>query len=265
MLRQTRMRLGMSQDALGAEVHISGSQIGNYEAGRAIPPDDVLSGLVAVLKAGSELQELAERARGEAVAPWLRSWAENERRAAILRSCYANLIPGLLQTETYARSVIAAGPHTEVQVEEMTRERMARQAATLGREDPVLLHALIGEAALRIGDPVIMKEQLEHLVGVGFLPNVIVRVVPFSAGPHPGLTGAFDIATLLDGATVAYRDSVDAGEVVTGLAAVRYVQRAWELVSARALPGDLSRDLMMRVVDEHEHRIELAKEHPERH
>ncbi|WJK32963.1 helix-turn-helix transcriptional regulator [Solwaraspora sp. WMMA2065] len=265
MLKQMRMQLGMSQDALGAEVHISGSQIGNYESGRPIPPDDVLAGLVAVLKAGPELQELAERARGEAVAPWLRSWVENERRAAIMRTCHANLVPGLLQTEAYARSVIAAGPHTEVQVEEITRERMARQAATLGREDPLLLHAIIGEAALRIGDSVIMKEQLDHLVGVGFLPNVVVRVVPFSAGPHPALTGAFEIATLIEGATVVYRDSVDEGEVVTGLATVRNVQRAWELVSARALPCDLSRDLMMRVVDDHEHRIELAKEHPERH
>ena len=181
-LRQRRMERGLSQDALGAEVHVSGSQIGHYECGKSVPPDDVAKGLDAFLGTGDECQRLAKQARGEAVAPWLRSWKENEERAILIRTYQPNLVPGLLQTEEYARTILAAGPHTEVQVEEMTRERMARQAATLSRRDPLVLTAIIGESVLRHDDPAVMKDQLEHLVDIGHRSNVHIRVVPFSAG-----------------------------------------------------------------------------------
>ncbi|MFY1637292.1 helix-turn-helix domain-containing protein [Solwaraspora sp. WMMB335] len=260
-LRQQRMARGLSQDALGAEIHVSGSQVGNYEAGRSIPPDDVAAAIDAVLGTGGTLRQQAAIARKEAVAPWLRPWKDSERRAVLLRWFEHSIIPGLLQTEAYARMVIAAGPHTEVQVEEMTRERLDRQAV-LDRAEPVALTAILDEAALRHGPPAVMKDQLDHLVDIGHRSTVHVRVVPFDAGLYAGHAGAFALAMLPDGGTVAYLDDQIEGRVVARAGELRRLVTVWERICARALPCDQSRALILRLVDEYEQQAKLAHEQP---
>ncbi|MDG4831875.1 helix-turn-helix transcriptional regulator [Solwaraspora sp. WMMD1047] len=257
-LRRERMAKGLSQDALGAEVHVSGSQIGNYESGKSIPPDEVAAGFDAFFSTGDQFRRLVRQARGEAVAPWLRPWKENEERATILRTYQPLVVPGLLQTAAYARAVVAAGAHSSVQIEEMTRERLERQAATLDRPDPVTLAAIIGEAVLRDGDPATIKEQLEHLVDIGHRPNVHIRVVPFGSGIHAGHGGPFALATLPDGSSVAYVDDPLEGKVIAAARDLRRLASAWESINARALPCDLSRFLILRVIDEHEERAKMA-------
>ena len=205
----------MSQDALGAEVHMSGSQIGHYENGRSIPPDDVAAGFDRVFGTGDKMQQQAKRARGEAVAPWLRPWKDNEERSTLLRTFQTNLVPGLLQTEAYARMVLNNGLRSEAHVEELTRDRMARQAATLGRTNPVTISAVICEPVLRTGDPAIMKEQLDHLVEMSQRPNVHIWVIPTAAGVHAGHSGPFVLATLANGDRIGYLDDQLEGKIVS--------------------------------------------------
>ena len=258
-LRRLRMELGLSQDAVGAAVHISGSQIGHYESGRSVPTEDGAEALDGFFGTGDELQRAATTARGEAVAPWLRSWADNEARAVLLRTFEHSLIPGLLQTEAYARAVIAAGPHSEDQIAEALAIRMARQTATLERRrDPVCLTAIIGEGALRYGDPAMLKDQLEHLIDIGHRPTVNVRVARFASGLHAGLTGAFAIATLPNGSQVVYLDELVEGKVGARMQDLRHAVTVWEMICGKALPCDQSRDLILRVIDEYEHRTDLA-------
>lgn len=263
-LRRERMARGMSQDALGALVYVTGSQIGHYETGRTVPPVGVAAALDKVLETGTELSDLANTARGEAVAPWLRSWRENEERASMLRWFEHSIVPGLLQTEAYARAIISAGPHTPDQVEEAVGIRLARQAATLGRPDPVVLSTVIGEAALRNGDPAIMKDQLEHLVDIGHRANVHTRVLPVSAGLHTGLTGAFILATLPSGVSIGYEDGLVEAKIISSARHLHLLATAWESVNALALPCEMSRDLMLKAMGEHEERARLAQEHPQR-
>ncbi|MEU1683944.1 Scr1 family TA system antitoxin-like transcriptional regulator [Micromonospora sp. NPDC005707] len=85
---------------------------------------------------------------------------------------------------------------------------------------------------------------------------------PFTAGVHAGLTGAFAIATLLDGSPVVYLDTLVEGEIGARMKDVHYAAAVWEAICARALPCDLSRDLILRVIHEHERRTKLAQEHP---
>lgn len=262
LLRKHRMERGLSQDALGAEVHITGSQIGHYESGRSIPVDTMADALDGALGAGGELRSAADRSRGEAVAPWLRPWKENEARAVLIRAFQPLLIPGLLQTEEYARQVIGAGAHSEVQTEERTRERMERQAATLDRPQPVILSAIIGEAALRDGGVTLMKGQLEHLVDIGHRPNVHVRVVPFGGGLHLGHGGPFALASLPNGSRVAYIDDPLEGKVVATALELAHLDEAWESIGARALPWRQSRDLILRVIDEYEAGTSVAQVDP---
>lgn len=163
------------------------------------------------------------------------------------------LVPGLLQTEAYARQVIGAGAHSEIQIEERTRERMARQVATLDRRpDPVTLSAIIGETALRDGASEAMKEQLEHLIDVGHRPNVHIRIVPFGGGLHLGHGGPFAMATLINGSRVAYLDHALEGKVVATTSELARLDAAWESIGAKALPWHESRDLILRVIDEYD-------------
>ncbi|WP_374227448.1 DUF5753 domain-containing protein [Streptomyces sp. AC512_CC834] len=109
------------------------------------------------------------------------------------------LVPGLLQTEDYARAVIAQmrPDLTPDQVDALVKVRMERQAGRESGEHPATLWAVLDEAVLHrvIGSPAVMRQQCAHLVQAGEQPNVTVQFLPFSLGAHPGLYGPFVILT----------------------------------------------------------------------
>jgi transcriptional regulator with XRE-family HTH domain len=143
-----------------------------------------------------------------ATPPWFRSWVEHEQRAAALRIWQLGVLSGLLQTEDYARAILAVNPGvTDDQVAERLAARLERQAL-LTREDPPTAWFLVDEAALQrcVGSPEIMAAQLAHLVGVARLPNVTIQVVPNAE--HAGLLGGFAIAE-----RAAYVETAVAGQV----------------------------------------------------
>jgi hypothetical protein len=113
-------------------------------------------------------------------------WYENE------------LIPGLLQTESYARTIIRAQRPAEddEEIERRASLRIARQTLLTRVTESPKLRVVIGEAILRrpVGGTAVMAEQLTHVVEVSELPNVSLRVVPFEAGLHLGvMSGSFTI------------------------------------------------------------------------
>jgi transcriptional regulator with XRE-family HTH domain len=110
-------------------------------------------------------------------------------------------IPGLLQTEDYARAVICGTlPHASMeQVENRVRARMERQALLTG-DRPQQLWAIMDEAAVRrmVGGRAVMGEQLGRLRDAAALPNVTVQVIPYDAGAHPGMPGSFIVLEFPD-------------------------------------------------------------------
>ena len=124
-----------------------------------------------------------------------------ESAATLIRTYEGQLVPGLLQTEDYMRAVIA-GAHLDELAEEAERRvalRMARQTL-LTRPDAPRLWAVIDEAALRrpVGRPEVMRGQLERLIDATKLTNVVLQILPFGAGAHPGMVGAFSILRFAD-------------------------------------------------------------------
>ncbi|WP_326644453.1 helix-turn-helix domain-containing protein [Streptosporangium sp. NBC_01755] len=118
-----------------------------------------------------------------------------ESGASSIRTWQIVLIPGLLQTEGYVRALWrAARVLDETLVERHVQARLTRQEI-LFRENPPTLLALIDEAALRksIGGAEVMREQISHLIEMAARPNIIIRIVPDSAGAHPALEGSFVI------------------------------------------------------------------------
>ncbi|WP_405719528.1 helix-turn-helix transcriptional regulator [Streptomyces sp. NBC_01537] len=127
---------------------------------------------------------------------WFRAFVSLEGDAASIRVYEPHYVPGLLQTEDYARAVLKAGlPHApDEEIERGVSLRMERQAV-LDRKDAPLLWCVLDETVLRrpIGSPGIMRAQIAKLIEAGARPNVRLQIMPFAVGPHPAMYGPFHI------------------------------------------------------------------------
>jgi hypothetical protein len=181
-----------------------------------------------------------------------RAYMEHEEKASTLRSCEHSLVPGLLQTGDYARAVLAtrAGA-TEAEIESDVAVRMARQQILL-RGEPPWLWVLIDEGVLYrpVGSAPIMLAQLTHLGEMSQWPHVIIQVVPYTAGGHSGLNGAFIIADFAVEPSIVYLADAAGSRVAEDAATVSRVALRFEALRSEALPKPASRDLIAKVAKE---------------
>jgi hypothetical protein len=149
----------------------------------------------------------------------LLQFIEFEAAASITRNFEPLLVPGLLQTEDYARTVFRqfSGDVPDKRIDAQVEVRLRRQEL-LDRDDSPLLFLILDEAATRrqVGGPDVMRRQLRRLTEMAARPHITVEVVPFSAGVHPGLLGSFVIHEFPDPADddVLYLESPQ-GEVIS--------------------------------------------------
>ena len=134
---------------------------------------------------------MAERVRGRGL-PRLLQFIEFEAAASISRNFEPLLVPGLLQTEDYARAIFRqfSGDVTAERIDAQVEVRMRRQEL-LDRADPPLLFFILDEAVIRrlIGGKDVMRRQLRRLTEMAARPHVTVEVVPFSAAFTPDYWG----------------------------------------------------------------------------
>jgi transcriptional regulator with XRE-family HTH domain len=138
---------------------------------------------------------------GDVLPQWFRTFVDLESAATLIRTYEGQFVPGLLQTDGYMRAVVK-GAHLDESSEEVGRRvrlRMARQTL-LTREHPPRLWAVVDEAALRrpVGGREVMRAQLERLIDATKLPNVTLQVLPFGAGAHSAMVGAFSLLRFAD-------------------------------------------------------------------
>jgi transcriptional regulator with XRE-family HTH domain len=234
-LRSLREAARLTCEEVAEHMECSASKISRVETGRvSVSPRDVrdMLGLYGVdAQQRDSLVQLARESRqkgwwhaySDTIQPRFATYVGLEDAAAEIRTYEVNLIPGLLQTEDYARTVIAAGnlTGTHEDVERRVALRMARQPALTGT-DPPQLWAVLDEAVLRrtVGGRGLMRMQLDHLVGLAAMPNVAVQVIPFVAGAHPGMGKPFvilafperadpDVVYLEDLTSTLYLEDVD--------------------------------------------------------
>lgn len=250
ILKHLRAKGGMTQEGLAARLNVSTSLIAKFETGRLIPMPDTAQHIDEVFDSGTLVQETAAEARKTAPAEeWFRPWVDIEEHATLLRCWELDLVPGLLQTEEYARALLTdAGSVRDV--EDALSGRLARQQILFREEDPVYLVAVLDESVLRreIGGPEVMREQLLALIEAGERPNVSVQVVP-AGRVHPGLNGSFVVA-VVDGRTVGFIDGPLDGTVVESADGTARLDRVWERIRRYALPVDQSREIIMKVAEQ---------------
>jgi transcriptional regulator with XRE-family HTH domain len=217
---------------------------------------EVLSGLAKETKARGWWQ-----AYGDAVPDWFDVYVGLEAAATRMSKFESELVPGLFQTEDYARTIIRAD-HPEEDDTEITRRvelRMARQAILKRPVNPPALEVALRESVLRcpVGGTEIMAAQLDRLADAAGLPNISMRVVPFSAGFHLGmLTGGFTLLRFpLNGSgtetepDTVYSDSFTGAIYLDKPGELARYSRAFAEIWETSLDEDSSRDFISRAAE----------------
>lgn len=225
-LRRLREAARLTGDDVCAHLGWSVSKLSRIEKARATVPWSDVSDLLDVYDVDDEtraaLIQLCKEAKQQA---WwqpyndvlasfrnLATYIDLESAASSLRMYTPLTIPGLLQTEDYARAIMTAAWPLELSDEEIERRvelRMHRQQV-IANDPPLRLWAIMDEAALhrQVGGRHVMRGQLEHLTEVARRPEVTLQVIPYAAGGHVAMAGAFSIFSFADDPDVVSVEAV---------------------------------------------------------
>jgi transcriptional regulator with XRE-family HTH domain len=208
-LKALRVAAGKSFAEVGEAQIASKAKLARIEAGQqAVKMPDVraLCWLYGVDEATTD--QLAERALntaeqgwwepfGDVMPSWFTTYVELESAASTLHTYQSDLVPGLLQTPAYHQALFDADPLLQglVDVERNVQFRVERQHAVFDRPGPLCMTAVLSEAVLarQVGGGKVMDEQRQHLLELSDRPNIVMHVVPFSAGAHAAMRGTFAV------------------------------------------------------------------------
>jgi transcriptional regulator with XRE-family HTH domain len=208
-LRRLREERRITLEDAGDVIRASGSKMSRLETGRVGFKDRDIADLLTFYEVTDEqqrgaLRELARNASAhgwwhdysDVLPAWFEAYVGLEEAATSIRTYEIQFVPGLLQTEDYARAVTLLGHQgaPAAEIEQRVGLRMARQAL-LTEPGAVHLWAVLDEAALRrpAGRPGVMRRQLQYLLEAADRPNVTIQVIPFAAGAHAAAGGPFSI------------------------------------------------------------------------
>ena len=242
MLRYYREKAGLSRSELARQISKSVSLVQAIELGQRTATAEVTADLEAVLPAGGALtrlrEEIGDGLSYQAFPAWFQDWALKEAEAATLRWFEPLVVPGLLQTEDYARAIFRTRFRiNSEEIEERVAARMKRQEV-LTREEPASLWVIVDEWVLRrpVGGRPVMLEQVNRLVEAARQPHIVIEVIPASVGAHEGLTGAFAIADFENALSVGYQEGALHGQPVEEPKDVGSLDLTWDTLRGDALP-----------------------------
>lgn len=252
-LRQLRTAAGLKQEEVADHLDWSTSRMTKVEGGTLrISVNDVramlrLYGLHEGVKYDALIQ-LAKQARergwwhaySNVIPQWFQVYVGLEAETSSIRNYEPELVHGLLQTESYARTVYQAARTTDApdEIERHVSLRMARQSIITRSEQPTHFWAITNEAALRrrVGGARVMQEQLKHLVDVSAQPNVTLQVLPYAVGAHAAMLGSFAILSFAEGGgDVAYLEYMTGSLYLEKPEEVRAYTLAYDHLRASAL------------------------------
>jgi transcriptional regulator with XRE-family HTH domain len=252
-LKFFRERAGLSQMELAALANYDNTVISKIERGDRPPAEGFPELMDSIPQLGTKgaLTQLwgwlKDSVRHRAYPGWFDPWPDHEAKATALRNFELVLIPGLLQTDQYARAVLRTRiGDTDEEIDAMVAARMERQTV-LAKDRPPTFWAVLDEGVLHrpVGGPHVMREQLDRLADAARRPNIVIQVIRTSAGAHDGLRGgAFVIAEFADHAPVAYQDTAVQGMIVDRTEDIGSLMVLWDTLKSEALPRAASLDLI---------------------
>ncbi|MFH9741450.1 helix-turn-helix domain-containing protein [Streptomyces roseolus] len=249
-LRRLREEAGLSQTQLGKIVFCTGSLVGQIETAHKVPTREFSERIDAALMTGGLFTRLVGLVLRSQLPSWFQEYAEMEAQAAYISTYQSQMVYGLLQTEAYARAVLATGLPDKL--EELLAARLERQRI-LEKVRPPMVWVIIDEAALHrpIGSPQIMRAQLAHLLSFREARWTRIQILPFKAGEHASLIGSFNFLRFDSDPDIVYTEDVIAGHMTANPDTVREAALRYAHLQASALSVEDSAELIMRVMEEH--------------
>ncbi|MEU1348922.1 helix-turn-helix transcriptional regulator [Streptomyces sp. NPDC005786] len=253
LLRFYRERAGLSQEALGAKIGFSKSQVAMVERGLRPPKGDFTSRADAVLGADGALTVVAEKLTFSHLASWFEPFAEEERTARARYEYESNVVPGILQTAEYARTVFGGAypPIDDDEIEGRVAARLARQSMLTCKPTPDISFILeVGLITRPIGGRMVHLKQLERIIDVSELRHVHLQVMPPYRETHSGLSGPFVLLETADRRRLAYLEVQTSTFLVREQPQLGVLFGKYGILRAQALDPDRSRRYIEKVVME---------------
>jgi transcriptional regulator with XRE-family HTH domain len=260
-LRRQREAHGLKQGQLGEIIFCTGSLIGQIETTKKVPTRDFSERVDAALGTDGLFSRLIGLVLRSQLPTWFQPYAEMEAKAAYISTYQAQLVYGLLQTEEYARAVLATGMPDDL--ENLLAARMERQRI-LERKQPPLTWVVLDEAVLHrpIGGREVMRRQLERLLEFAGHRWMHVQVLPNEAGAHASLAGSFNFLRFDDNPDIVYTEDIISGHMTANPETIREAALRYARLQAAALSVEDSAELITRVMEERYGYGSRLEEHP---
>jgi transcriptional regulator with XRE-family HTH domain len=254
-LQRRRELRGLTQASLGEKVVISPQMIAHFEAGRRKPHMDDARRLDQALETDGFFARFRRTLDDTRFADFFAIAAEMEALAIGLKCYGSTLIPGILQTEEYARAVFNAfeANPTSADVERRVANRLER-ANLLDDPRGAVVWALLDENVLRrrVGGAAAMAAQLRHIATLGHSGRLRVHVLPFAVGAHALLESMVTLMRFADAPPLAYVEGLQTGRILDDPAVVDACQGTYDLAVSDALSSAESLAFLEEAAEDHE-------------
>ncbi|MFE7132546.1 helix-turn-helix domain-containing protein [Streptomyces sp. NPDC057638] len=274
-LRQLRQLAGLRANQVVKRLIWSPSKLTRLETGEnaAVEPSDVmalcemygadaekralLTGYAVVTKTKRDWWQSGEFR--PAITPTFKAYLGLEATASAMHNYEAEFVPGLLQTEAYVRAIyqVARRGLSEEEIDRHVTVRITRQEALRRADTPLRFAAVVNEAVLYrgVGGAAVMRAQLEHIAEVASsLPRVRVQIMPFRAGAHTGMNGAFTLLRFHEHDAIkpiVYLENLGDAQVIRSGTCVDRYEDAFSGIQADALGPKESLGMIRAALREH--------------
>ncbi|MEH0544127.1 helix-turn-helix domain-containing protein [Streptomyces sp. NPDC054884] len=251
VVQALRVHHGLSREDFGSRVGFSKHTVASVELGRRMPDEDFVEAAEGALGNTGALRSAAgflERQPG--LASWFRRWAGLERTAITLYTYECRMIPGLLQTEAYARALFTEQlpPLDDVEVEAKWAARADRQRL-LGERPNTAFNFIVEEHVLRrhTGGASVTREAIDHLLEVAELRNVEIQIMPLVQESHAGLAGPVQLLETPKNKWFAYCEGQRGGLLVSDPKEISLLHMRYARMRSQALTPKDSGSLLRQM------------------
>ncbi|AZS71753.1 transcriptional regulator [Streptomyces lydicus] len=254
-LKRRREDAGLTQEALGRRVFVSGGYIGQFEQAIRKPQLDVAGRIDEVLQTDGFFERTWRKLiDDQRYADYFAAAADLEPLATKICEFESMVVPGLLQTAPYAQALTLANNPlaADEYIEDTVHARMDR-AIILKQDTRPLYWAVLHEAVLRVpvGGPGVMAEQLEHIGRLMRERKILVQVVPFAAGACAQMGKSLKLMEFEDAPPTSYTEAVYSGNLLDDPSVVKRVQQDYDLLRAAALSPEASLALIESAAEDY--------------
>ncbi|MBF6132696.1 helix-turn-helix domain-containing protein [Nocardia otitidiscaviarum] len=267
MLGELRENSGLSKEEVSSRTGINVTTLYRIETAQARPQRRTLTAMLDLYGIGEPQRSDALQLLTDALKPGMArpfeaavgevygAYINFEAEALSARFFQASYIPGLLQTEEYADAVMQTSwPKISDEVRSQRVRARVERAKVLTKEEPLELWVVLDEAVIRrmVGGPEVMIGQLQRLLGDAAQRNVILQLLPFDAGAHPGMSGSFVVLDFQNPADpeLVYVEGIASDEIIEGHSEVRRYGVMFDQLRAMALSPRNSEEVINQVIEE---------------